>query len=165
MILWDFYATFVKMHELQASVHTWKMMLFGSAQWSCEHERQKCRFITSIHEYAPYWKFRLVYYPLWIHATSILCGSHPFGIHYSLLCFENSMFPRFNTSCRSGISCKNLFYTSLSCHEIPWWYPKLYDWKHCIFNFEWHLEPRNDSYYWMESYARKLHCVINQQAQ
>ena len=86
-------------------------------------------------------------------------------IHYSLLCFENSMFHRFNTSCRSGIACKNLFYTSLSCHEIPWWYPKLYDWKHCIFNFEWHLEPRNDSYYWIESYARKWHCVINQQEQ
>ena len=39
MILWDFYATFVRMHELQVSLHISKMMLFESAQWSCEHER------------------------------------------------------------------------------------------------------------------------------
>ena len=58
------------MHELQASVHTWKMMLFGSTQWSCKYERHKCRFITSIHEYPPYWKFQLAYFPLRIYTTS-----------------------------------------------------------------------------------------------
>ena len=70
MILWDFYTTFVKMHELRASVNTWIMMFFGSAQWSCEHETHKCRFITSIRKYPPYWKFRLVDFPLGIYATS-----------------------------------------------------------------------------------------------
>ena len=51
MILWYFHATFVNIHELRAFVHTWIMMFFGSAQWSCYHERHKCRFITSIREY------------------------------------------------------------------------------------------------------------------
>ena len=55
MILWDFHATFVMMHKLRAFVHTWKMMLLELAQWSCEHERLKCRFITSIGENPPYW--------------------------------------------------------------------------------------------------------------
>ena len=32
MILWDFHATFVRMHELRVSVHTWIVMFFGSAQ-------------------------------------------------------------------------------------------------------------------------------------
>ena len=45
-----------------------KIMLFGSAQWSCEM-KEKCRFITSIREYLPYWKFRLAYFPLGIHST------------------------------------------------------------------------------------------------
>ena len=70
MILWHFHAISVRMYGLRASVHTWKIMLFGSAQWSCEHERHKCGFITWIHEYFPYWKFRLEYFPLGIHATS-----------------------------------------------------------------------------------------------
>ena len=46
------------------------MTLFGSAQWSREHERHKCQFITSIGKYLPYWKFRLAYLPLRIYATS-----------------------------------------------------------------------------------------------
>ena len=70
MILSDFHTTFVKMHELRASVHIWIMMFFGSAQRSCEHETHKCRFITSIREYPPYWKFRLAYFPLRIYATT-----------------------------------------------------------------------------------------------
>ena len=71
MILWDFYATFVRKHELQAFVHAWKIMLFGSAQWSCEHERHKCRFITSIRKNLPYWKIWLAYFPLRIYTLSI----------------------------------------------------------------------------------------------
>ena len=70
MILWECHATFVKMHELGAPVHTWIMMFFGSAQRSCEQETHKCRFITSIREYPPYWKFQLAYFPLGIYATS-----------------------------------------------------------------------------------------------
>ena len=34
-----------------------------------QHERHECRFITSIREYPPYWKFRLAYFSLRIHAT------------------------------------------------------------------------------------------------
>ena len=41
-----------------------KMMVFVSTQWSCEHERHKCRFITSIREYLPYWRFWLAYFSL-----------------------------------------------------------------------------------------------------
>ena len=58
------------MHELWASVHTWIMMFFASAQRSCEHETHKCRFITSIREYPLCWKFRLAYFSLRIYATS-----------------------------------------------------------------------------------------------
>ena len=45
-----------------------KIMLFGSAQWDCEM-KDKCRSITSIREYLPYWKFRLADFPLGIHST------------------------------------------------------------------------------------------------
>ena len=38
MIFWEFHMNFVRMHELWAVVHTWKIILFASAQWSCEHE-------------------------------------------------------------------------------------------------------------------------------
>ena len=65
--------------SLCGHVHTWKLMFFGSAQRSCEHERHMFCFITSIREYPPYWKFRLAYFTLGILQRPISCGPYPFN--------------------------------------------------------------------------------------
>ena len=63
--LWDFHATFVRVHEFRACMSIWK----DDAQWSYERKRHSSRFITPLREYLPCWKIWLEDFPLVISAT------------------------------------------------------------------------------------------------